>query len=126
MACRPCLERCSRRCRRRPLPQPHVPTHLTGPPASACRPPLPHGADNDVAGGTVEINVSFMGMPIYTQQEDLCSKTSCPVPSGPISITLVEYLPPIAPPVGAWGASQRGAPEGDGLQRPVPTAQGRQ
>ncbi len=43
--------------------------------------------------------VSFSGLPIYSSSSDLCSKTACPVPAGPITITLVEALPPIAPPV---------------------------
>ena len=56
-------------------------------------------AGGDVLQGTVEIAVSFMGLPIFSQSEDLCSKTACPVAAGPINITLVELLPPIAPPV---------------------------
>ncbi len=32
-------------------------------------------------------------------RSDLCSKAACPLPAGPLSITLVQLLPPIAPPV---------------------------
>ncbi|GFR48720.1 hypothetical protein Agub_g10677 [Astrephomene gubernaculifera] len=51
-----------------------------------------------VQGGTVDMVVSLSGIPIFTQSLDLCTKTTCPVAPGPISITLVEALPPIAPP----------------------------
>ncbi|KXZ50044.1 hypothetical protein GPECTOR_18g25 [Gonium pectorale] len=52
----------------------------------------------EVTGGTVDMTVSFSGLPIYSQQFDLCTKTKCPVAPGPITLTLVEALPPIAPP----------------------------
>ncbi|KAG2487052.1 hypothetical protein HYH03_014298 [Edaphochlamys debaryana] len=53
---------------------------------------------NDLQGGSVDMTVSFSGLPIYSSSSDLCSKTTCPVPAGPIALTLVEALPPIAPP----------------------------
>eukprot|EP00197_Chlamydomonas_leiostraca_P008008 CAMPEP_0202866060 /NCGR_PEP_ID=MMETSP1391-20130828/7155_1 /ASSEMBLY_ACC=CAM_ASM_000867 /TAXON_ID=1034604 /ORGANISM="Chlamydomonas leiostraca, Strain SAG 11-49" /LENGTH=164 /DNA_ID=CAMNT_0049545973 /DNA_START=35 /DNA_END=529 /DNA_ORIENTATION=+ len=51
-----------------------------------------------VAGGSVDIEVSFSGVQIYSQSEDLCAKTKCPVAPGPVAVTIVELLPPIAPP----------------------------
>ncbi|GFH27586.1 ML domain-containing protein, partial [Haematococcus lacustris] len=38
------------------------------------------------------------GIQIYSESQDLCSKTACPVPPGPVTINIVEDLPPIAPP----------------------------
>ncbi|KAJ9526735.1 hypothetical protein QJQ45_017521 [Haematococcus lacustris] len=52
-----------------------------------------------VPAGAVEIQVSFSGIQIYSESQDLCSKTACPVPPGPVTINIVEDLPPIAPPV---------------------------
>ncbi len=52
-----------------------------------------------MSSGTVEIAISFMGTDIFSKSDDLCTKTACPVRKGPTEITLVELLPPIAPPV---------------------------
>mmetsp|Transcript_2590 Transcript_2590/g.5939 ORF Transcript_2590/g.5939 Transcript_2590/m.5939 type:complete len:171 (-) Transcript_2590:497-1009(-) len=54
----------------------------------------------DVTGGSVGIEVSFSGVPIFATSEDLCAKFAgaCPRPAGPVDITIVEALPPIAPP----------------------------
>ena len=62
----------------------------------------------DVSSGTVEIAIAFMGVDIFSKTEDLCAKASCPIKAGPAVITLVEALPPIAPPVRmgfAWGVA---------------------
>ncbi|KAG2427647.1 hypothetical protein HXX76_012297 [Chlamydomonas incerta] len=53
---------------------------------------------NELQGGSVDMTVSFSGLPIYSSSSDLCTKTTCPVPAGPISLTIVQLLPPIAPP----------------------------
>eukprot|EP00198_Chlamydomonas_reinhardtii_P011890 XP_001701227.1 predicted protein [Chlamydomonas reinhardtii] len=53
---------------------------------------------NELPGGSVDMTVSFSGLPIYSSTSDLCTKTTCPVPAGPIAITIVQVLPPIAPP----------------------------
>ncbi|KAJ9527605.1 hypothetical protein QJQ45_025877 [Haematococcus lacustris] len=59
-----------------------------------------HGSSSlAVPAGAVEIQVSFSGIQIYSESQDLCSKTACPVPPGPVTINIVEDLPPIAPPV---------------------------
>eukprot|EP00199_Chlamydomonas_sp_CCMP681_P003575 CAMPEP_0119115728 /NCGR_PEP_ID=MMETSP1180-20130426/51900_1 /TAXON_ID=3052 ORGANISM="Chlamydomonas cf sp, Strain CCMP681" /NCGR_SAMPLE_ID=MMETSP1180 /ASSEMBLY_ACC=CAM_ASM_000741 /LENGTH=183 /DNA_ID=CAMNT_0007104817 /DNA_START=55 /DNA_END=606 /DNA_ORIENTATION=- len=55
-----------------------------------------------VDSGTVDIQVSFSGVEIFATSEDLCAKTSCPVAPGEVLVTLVEALPPIAPP-GEYG-----------------------
>lgn len=56
-------------------------------------------AADTVTSGTVEMTITFMGVDIWTNSEDLCTKTTCPLQKGPVTITLVENLPPIAPPV---------------------------
>jgi hypothetical protein len=60
-----------------------------------------HHAVHDVPAGLISINVTFAGTQIYEEVDDLCSKTSCPIKTGPIAITYVQDLPPIAPPVSA-------------------------
>eukprot|EP00775_Hariotina_reticulata_P010842 gene10841-biopygen12781 len=55
-------------------------------------------AVHDVPAGLISINVTFAGTQIYEEVDDLCSKTSCPIKTGPIAITYVQDLPPIAPP----------------------------
>jgi hypothetical protein len=55
-------------------------------------------AVHDVQSGTIDISVTFAGTEIYTEQDDLCSKTNCPIKTGPLNIKYVQDLPPIAPP----------------------------
>jgi hypothetical protein len=55
----------------------------------------------DVPAGQIAIDVSFAGTPIYEEVDDLCSKTSCPIKTGPLDIKYIQDLPPIAPPVSA-------------------------
>lgn len=55
-------------------------------------------AVHDVPSGLISINVSFAGTQIYEEVDDLCSKTTCPIKTGPLDITYVQDLPPIAPP----------------------------
>jgi hypothetical protein len=58
---------------------------------------------HDVPSGLISINVSFAGTQIYEEVDDLCSKTTCPIKTGPLDITYVQDLPPIAPPVSCLG-----------------------
>jgi hypothetical protein len=62
-------------------------------------------AVHDVPSGLISINVSFAGTQIYEEVDDLCSKTSCPIKTGPLDITYVQDLPPIAPPVSSCDSS---------------------
>jgi hypothetical protein len=55
-------------------------------------------AVHDVPAGQISIDVSFAGTPIYEEVDDLCSKTSCPIKTGPLDIKYIQDLPPIAPP----------------------------
>lgn len=57
---------------------------------------------HDVPAGQIAIDVSFAGTPIYEEVDDLCSKTTCPIKTGPLDIKYIQDLPPIAPPVSAW------------------------
>lgn len=63
--------------------------------------PAPAPAVHDVPAGRISIDVSFAGTPIYEEVDDLCSKTSCPIKTGPLDIKYIQDLPPIAPPVSA-------------------------
>lgn len=56
-------------------------------------------AVHDVQSGSISIDVSFMGTQIYEEVDDLCGKTACPIKTGPIEISYIQDLPPIAPPV---------------------------
>lgn len=49
--------------------------------------------------GFISIDVAYEGTQIYEEVDDLCGKTSCPIKTGPIDITYIQDLPPIAPPV---------------------------
>jgi hypothetical protein len=55
-------------------------------------------AVHDVPAGQIAIDVSFAGTPIYEEVDDLCSKTTCPIKTGPLDIKYIQDLPPIAPP----------------------------
>mmetsp|Transcript_23477 Transcript_23477/g.69755 ORF Transcript_23477/g.69755 Transcript_23477/m.69755 type:complete len:158 (-) Transcript_23477:207-680(-) len=65
-----------------------------------------------IASGTVDMTIQFGGVDIFANSEDLCQKATCPIQQGPVKITLVEYLPPIAPP-GTYGMRL----EGHGTQK---------
>lgn len=41
----------------------------------------------------------FMGFPIWAEEGDLCSSTTCPVRSGPVTFTFHRDFPAITPPV---------------------------
>lgn len=57
-------------------------------------------AVHDVQSGSISIDVAYEGTQIYEEVDDLCGKTSCPIKTGPIDITYIQDLPPIAPPGG--------------------------
>ena len=71
----------------------------------------------DILSGTVEIAIAFMGVDIFSKTEDLCAKAACPIKAGPAVITLVEALPPIAPPV-RLGVAWSGVPYSTVLEWP--------
>lgn len=52
-----------------------------------------------VEDGEIVMLVKLSGLPIYTQEDDLCSKTSCPVSKGEgVTITYEQEFPIITPP----------------------------
>jgi hypothetical protein len=55
--------------------------------------------DVTVLSGTLEVDVQFMGTPIFQTEWDLCGKTQCPIKPGDIHIHYGQTLPPITPPV---------------------------
>eukprot|EP00798_Chlamydomonas_sp_ICE-L_P016883 gene16883-23158_t len=59
-------------------------------------------AGAEIPHGAVDITVSYGGVDIYSMEEDLCTKTSCPIMPGSFTMTIIEDLPPIAPP-GTYG-----------------------
>lgn len=56
-------------------------------------------ADAGLESGSLDIGVSYHGFPIYTQSQDLCDATRCPIKKGPLTVKLEEPFPVITPPV---------------------------
>ena len=63
-----------------------------------------------VESGTIEVLVSYTGMPVYQTRVDLCATVDCPVGPGPVTVRYNTTLPGVAPPV-------RGEPLGGGSGR---------
>ncbi|EIE19635.1 hypothetical protein COCSUDRAFT_54568 [Coccomyxa subellipsoidea C-169] len=55
-------------------------------------------ADVEIGSGSLDISVAYHGFPIYSQSQDLCEKTACPVKKGPVIVALEEPFPIITPP----------------------------
>ena len=53
--------------------------------------------------------MSYRGFPIYTQSQDLCDVTQCPVEKGPLTVKLEEPFPIITPPVRETAAAPAGS-----------------
>ena len=71
------------------------------------------GGASDVAAGSINLLVRLSGLPIYTQQFELCSKTACPVPKGTgaqlvFTQEFPEYTPPAPYVVTLTGKSDSG------------------
>ena len=49
--------------------------------------------------GNVEVYVKYRGVLVYQETEDLCTRTTCPVKEGELTLTTEQKLPPVAPPV---------------------------
>jgi hypothetical protein len=52
-----------------------------------------------ISGGTVTIQVYYLGVPVHTEKDDLCSKTSCPILPGEFALRNSEELPDFTPTV---------------------------
>ena len=55
--------------------------------------------DEQISGGTVTIQVFYLGVPVHTEKDDLCSKTSCPILPGEFALNNSEGLPDFTPTV---------------------------
>lgn len=52
-----------------------------------------------VSSGKLVIDVSYFGFHIYSETDDICGKTSCPISSGDFIISHSQVLPGFTPPV---------------------------
>eukprot|EP00246_Nothoceros_aenigmaticus_P006380 TRINITY_DN19228_c0_g1_i1.p1 TRINITY_DN19228_c0_g1~~TRINITY_DN19228_c0_g1_i1.p1 ORF type:complete len:171 (+),score=28.08 TRINITY_DN19228_c0_g1_i1:103-615(+) len=59
---------------------------------------IPATADREIQGGTVRITVYFHNIPVHTEKDDICSKTTCPIKPGEFALQNSEVLPEITPP----------------------------
>ena len=72
------------------------------------------GAEEAVPAGKITMLVQLFGIPIYTEQDDLCSKTTCPIPKAADHVKIVyeesfpEYTPPGSYAVTLSGTSASG------------------
>ncbi|KAF7154011.1 hypothetical protein RHSIM_Rhsim01G0068700 [Rhododendron simsii] len=55
-------------------------------------------AGKAVSGGKLVIDVSYFGFHIYSETDDICGKTSCPISSGDFIISHSQVLPGFTPP----------------------------
>jgi len=56
-------------------------------------------AGKAILGGEVVIGVSYVGVPVHTENIDLCKEVKCPVANGNFVISHTQTLPVITPPV---------------------------
>jgi hypothetical protein len=56
-----------------------------------------------IPSGVLNVDVQFMGTPIFQTTWDLCSKTKCPITPGELKIEYAQTLPPVAPPARSRG-----------------------
>lgn len=50
-----------------------------------------------MTGGDVTVNISWAGMQVATQTQDLCKFLSCPIKAGPITATYQNTMPSFVP-----------------------------
>ncbi|KAK9806286.1 hypothetical protein WJX72_008559 [[Myrmecia] bisecta] len=55
-------------------------------------------SDTAVASGTLDIGVTYRGLPVWSESDDLCDKTTCPITKGPVEIAWSVAFPIITPP----------------------------
>ncbi|CAM6091308.1 unnamed protein product [Calypogeia fissa] len=58
---------------------------------------IPAVANEELSGGTVVVTVSFFGIKVHTEKDDLCSKSNCPI-NGEFTLNSQEFLPQYTPP----------------------------
>jgi hypothetical protein len=55
--------------------------------------------DEKITGGAVVITVSFHGVPVHAERNDICSRAECPIAPGDFTLENTQPLPRITPPV---------------------------
>eukprot|EP00250_Pteridium_aquilinum_P023099 c26197_g1_i1 orf=114-569(+) len=58
---------------------------------------IPAIASETITGGTITVQVYYLGVPVHAEEEDLCVRTSCPILPGEFSLNNSEGLPSYAP-----------------------------
>ncbi|KAH7300121.1 hypothetical protein KP509_24G045400 [Ceratopteris richardii] len=58
---------------------------------------IPAVASETIIGGTIKVQVYYLGLNVHEEMEDLCVRTNCPIPPGQFSLINSESLPSYAP-----------------------------
>jgi len=61
-----------------------------------------------VTGGTVDLVITYLGIPVYSQKNDICKIVSCPLAPGQLSASLLvpgSAIPVFSPPGSYIGTS---------------------
>jgi hypothetical protein len=66
------------------------------------------GADNDISAGKINMLVRLAGFPIYTEADDLCTKTECPVVAKTETQIIFEQSFPEITPRGSYSVTLAG------------------
>jgi hypothetical protein len=59
---------------------------------------VPAVTNEKINGGTVVITVSFHGVPVHAERNDICSRAECPIAPGGFTLENTQPLPRITPP----------------------------
>ena len=52
-----------------------------------------------ISGGSITVQVYYLGVNVHTEKDNLCIRTSCPIAPGDFSITNIADLPDFTPTV---------------------------
>mmetsp|Transcript_9185 Transcript_9185/g.24089 ORF Transcript_9185/g.24089 Transcript_9185/m.24089 type:complete len:171 (-) Transcript_9185:105-617(-) len=66
-----------------------------------------------ITGGAFKTEVYLVGVPVYSETDDLCSKHECPLAMGNVTLGITTFLPNTTPP-GWYSLTIRGTDQ-DGL-----------
>ena len=56
-------------------------------------------AGHPISGGSITVQVYYLGVNVHTEKENLCIRTSCPIAPGNFSVTNLADLPDFTPTV---------------------------
>ncbi|KAG0586263.1 hypothetical protein KC19_2G076900 [Ceratodon purpureus] len=59
---------------------------------------VPAYTAKEITGGSVIVSVSFHGVTVHTERNDICEKAACPIAPGEFVLKNTEVLPGITPP----------------------------